>query len=128
MTRGPMGSPRKPRAGSGFTLVELLVAMVLLQIGLLASAGLVVLAARSLARAAELERAVTLVEGMADSLTSGPWHGAGERRVPPFQVRWSEVRDGFRVEALPLDVDTALVTVTVPWRPGAPTEGPSGAE
>jgi hypothetical protein len=114
MTPGPVQS-------GGFTLVELVVAMLLLQVGLLASAGLVVLASRTLTAAAELERAVSVTEAAADSLLRAPWLGGGQRREPPFLVRWTEAGDGLRVEAVAEGVDTVVVSAFSPWRPEPPT-------
>jgi hypothetical protein len=73
----------------GFTLAELLVAFVLLQVGLLASAGLILLAQRSLLRA-ELTVRAALEAGLAgDSLLRVGESGTGAGSV---DRSWGDVR------------------------------------
>lgn len=82
----------------GFSLVELLVAVVVLEIGLLGVAGMLRLAAEGMARAARLERAVSLAEATADSLDAAGWGGEGETSHGAFLVRWSRVGGVVRVD------------------------------
>ena len=74
---------------SGFTLVEILVALVVLEVGLLGVVGTLWLAARTLTRAEILERGVGVMEGVYDSLSSETAPSDGWRPSPPGQVRWS---------------------------------------
>lgn len=93
----------------GFTLVEVLVAMVVMEIGLLGVVGTLVLAARTVHRADVLERMVTEAGRTYDSVWSargprGPG-GPGGAALPatpgvPGRVRWSLGADG----ALQVDV------------------------
>lgn len=95
----------------GFTLVEVLVALVLLEVGLLGVVGTLVLAARTLTRAELEERGAAEIARVVDSLVAAGL-AAGEGRVP---VRGGEVR--WRAEGGQLNlvfstsVDTALVVL-----------------
>jgi prepilin-type N-terminal cleavage/methylation domain-containing protein len=84
-------------ASRGFTLVELLVALVLLEVGLLGVAGTVVLASRTLSRAEERERAVTRAALVLDSLEGTAGGGSGAWIGAWGQLHWSRDADG-RVE------------------------------
>jgi prepilin-type N-terminal cleavage/methylation domain-containing protein len=66
----------------GFTLVEIVVAIVIFEIGALGVLGTLVIASRTMARAEALERAVVTVERVADSLSV---HGTGEAGVVGFE-------------------------------------------
>ncbi|MGD2070864.1 MAG: hypothetical protein PVI57_19490 [Gemmatimonadota bacterium] len=95
------GSPRRP----GFSLVEIVVALIVLELGLLAVVGLSVLAARTLAEAAELQRATGALEVVVDSLLeAGSW-SPGERSLPPHRVRWWRETGQLRVRVERLDGD-----------------------
>jgi type II secretory pathway pseudopilin PulG len=72
----------------GSTLVELLVALVILQVGLLGVVGTLVLSARTVAAVTLLERGINEVEWTLDSLASSSRAGAGERLVEPGEVAW----------------------------------------
>lgn len=73
----------------GFTLVEVVVALLVLEVGLLGVAGTLILAARSLSGARRTDAAAVALERVYDSLSRG---GAAtpEGRVPlgPAEVRW----------------------------------------
>lgn len=73
---------------SGFTLVEILVALVVLEVGLLGVVGTLWLAERTLTGAEILERGVGVMEGVYDSLSSEAAPSDGWRPSPPGQVRW----------------------------------------
>ena len=77
------------RARAGYSLVEVIVALVMLAVGLLGSAGLVVVAGRSVAEALRMEAALTVAEGVADSLAQLGWSASGQRREGAFVVSWS---------------------------------------
>ena len=81
----------------GFTLVELLVALVLLEVGLLGVAGTVILASRTLSRAEDRERAVTRAALVLDSLGGTGGGGSGAWTGPWGELRWSRHADG-RIE------------------------------
>ena len=95
----------------GFTLVEVLVALVLLEVGLMGVVGTLVLAARALERAELEERGVAEVERVLDSLTVAGVR-SGEGRVP---TRGGEV--GWRADAGTVELvfatslDSTLVVV-----------------
>ncbi len=113
-----ISSPRHPAdAGSraGFTLVEVLVAIVLLAVGLLSLAGLAVTAARTTRQGGTQTVAATLAQSRFDSLASlpcqtlavsGPISGTATFRG--IRERWV-VRDG-------RDVKRLTDSLTVPGR------------
>jgi type II secretory pathway pseudopilin PulG len=73
----------------GFTLVEVLMAMVVLEVGCLGVAGTLLLAARTMHRAESLERAVTEAGWLYDSVSSLGDVGIGEVPVAVGRLRWS---------------------------------------
>ena len=72
-----------------YSLVEVVVALVLLEVGVLGAAGMVVMATRRVASTARMERALSLAEAVADSLLEGSWYGDGVRVEGAFVVEWS---------------------------------------
>jgi prepilin-type N-terminal cleavage/methylation domain-containing protein len=74
---------------AGFTLAEVVVAMTLLTVGLLAVAASALTAAHMFARAEVQERALRTAESVLDSLATLPQHGAGELPIPGGQLIWS---------------------------------------
>ena len=91
-THRPGADPRLPPSPAGFTLAEILVALVVLEVGLLGAAGSLVLATRVLHRARDLEWAVQSARSAADSLVYVGATEAGEREEPFGLVRWSVTR------------------------------------
>lgn len=73
----------------GMTLVEVLVGLVVLQLGLLAAISLSTLAARFAQRAARTEHLVTVLAGVADSLSTLDSPGSGRARHAGVDVVWS---------------------------------------
>jgi Tfp pilus assembly protein PilV len=91
----------------GFTLVEIVVAIVIFEVGVLGVLGTLVLASRTMARAEALERAVVTVERVADSLSI---HDTGEAGAVGFaggRVVWGSGA-GRTVVALSVTGDTLL--------------------
>ncbi|MEX2467733.1 MAG: prepilin-type N-terminal cleavage/methylation domain-containing protein [Gemmatimonadota bacterium] len=75
----------------GFTLVEVVVALVLLEIGVLGVVGTFVIASRTMARAEVLERATLTVERVADSLSVDGMAGDGSSPFRGGIVVWNGV-------------------------------------
>lgn len=92
-----MRAPSGATLRSGFTLVEILVSLVVLQVGLLGVVGTLLLASRTLGRAELVEWAVAEVQRTADSLfATGGGAGAGQASSGPGELRW-EVDGGGRL-------------------------------
>ena len=73
----------------GFTLIEVAVALVVLELGAFAALGLLALAAENLAAAARLEWATGEAVQVADSLSTLGVTGPGEVVRAPWRVRWT---------------------------------------
>jgi len=73
---------------SGFSLVEILVALVVLQIGLLATSALALEGLRTLRRAEVTERTGWMVRSVADSLLPLDTVDPGEREIDGLRIRW----------------------------------------
>lgn len=90
----------------GFTLLEVVVALLVLEVAVLAAAGTLEVASRTLAVAEGTERAVLEAEGVLDSLAGVGGAVSGTRAFPGGDVTWT--------------VDTAGVVVLR-------VDGPDGA-
>lgn len=103
----------------GFTLVEVLVALVVLEVGLLGVVGTLVLAARTLVRAEAREVGTAEVERVLDSLlAAGPVDGEGSVSVTAGEVAWSAAGGRIRlVFNAPLDSALVVVEGLTPPRP-----------
>jgi prepilin-type N-terminal cleavage/methylation domain-containing protein len=116
-----LGAPRR-----GFTLVESLVALLLLGLAALASASTECWTARALARAEAREDAATAAEALLDSLVAAGSGAGGVVEREGLQLEWSaESRNGMtylRVRATspgrPVRVDERFGTV---WAPPPPS-------
>jgi len=118
----------------GFSIIELLMALLVLQVGLLATAGTVFLAQRNLARAELMTRGVLAARRVADSLAGGVSGGGGALSFPWGDVVWGPGAGsppGTRVVAVStLQGDTLAVVMawgsgpdSLELRPGRPWEG-----
>jgi type IV pilus assembly protein PilV len=98
--------PRRPTARRGFTLIEVIAAIILLTIGLLAIAGMGVVAAKTTRRGSTQTLAAAIAQSRFDSLSSlpcntlaatGPTTGTSTTR--DIVERWRVV-DGWNVKRL----------------------------
>jgi type II secretory pathway pseudopilin PulG len=96
---------------AGFTLVEIVVALVVVEVGLLGVLGSLILAARTLSQAELLERATAEVHRVYDSLSVGALAGEGEREAPPGWLRWRVGAGGEAWVTFELPRDSALARV-----------------
>lgn len=100
----------------GFTLLEVVVALLVLEIAAVGVAGTLTLAARTLGRAERLERAVAVVEGVLDSLWGGSAPSGSTLGYEGGEVDWL-VEDSGQVvlSALgPVGDTLFVVTATLP--------------
>jgi Tfp pilus assembly protein PilV len=97
----------------GFTLIEVVVAIVLLELGLLGVLGTLVLASRTMTRAETLERAVIAVERARDSLSVHGMDTEGGTSFPGGRMAWSVTTGGPEISAVSEAGDT-LVRSLVP--------------
>ena len=77
----------------GFTLVEVVVALVILEVGLVGVVSSLVWAAQLTADVAVRERGLTEVTRFVDSLSVAPWAGGGEASVAGGRVLWTMEED-----------------------------------
>jgi type IV pilus assembly protein PilV len=103
--RVPQG-PRRPHARAGFTLVEVIAAILLLSIGLLAIAGLGIVAAKTTRRGSTQTLASAIAQSRFDSLASLPCNTlaangptVGSSTVRGVVESWRVV-DGYNVKRL----------------------------
>ena len=80
------GRPSATRRG--FTLCEITIALAILAIGVLGSAGLLALAARTLARAEVLAHIATAAAEIGDSLAAAQLTSDGSRALPLGEASW----------------------------------------
>jgi type II secretory pathway pseudopilin PulG len=107
---------------TGGSLVEVVVALVLLSVSGLAAVGLLHEAARTVRDAQDRERLLWAVGEIADSLTAAQGSGAGERPLAGgARVRWSVVERRGRVEG-------TLAGGAAPWVTLPVVHPPSGEE
>ena len=90
----------------GFSLVEVTVALVVFEVGILGVLAMTLQAQKTLLAAAGLESASRAVEWLADSLSFTGWGGPGSIETEGGLLRWTREADG-------------LVTITFQGGPGA---------
>jgi Tfp pilus assembly protein PilV len=97
----PVSTPLdRIRARAGFSLLEVLVALVVLEVCLLGVMGLLTLAAREISHAVQLERVAAEAAEVADSLTRAKDRRSGESLRGDWLVHWEVVEDeGFHLSA-----------------------------
>ena len=82
------------RDGSGFTLIEVIVSLLLLEVCVIGIAGMLTLSSRTLRRAESLESVVADAEGVLDSLRALRSPGAGAKSTRGGSLTWSIDADG----------------------------------
>jgi type II secretory pathway pseudopilin PulG len=78
----------------GFTLIEVVVALLLLELAVVSALGTLTVASRQLGEAEGLERVVREAEGILDSLAGVPDAVSGERAVAGGAIEWAVGVDG----------------------------------
>ena len=79
---------------SGFSLLEVIVALVVLEVAVLGAVATVVVASRTMTEAEAIERTVSALEGTADSLSMAATPGQGDKNVAGGRIHWSVESDG----------------------------------
>ncbi|KPJ83573.1 MAG: hypothetical protein AMS19_03895 [Gemmatimonas sp. SG8_23] len=97
------------KAPSGFTLAEVVVALVVLQIGVLGAMSLVVSARNTMTGAEQAERAVAVGAAIADSLSTERAIMPGEVVLDGVAADWSATGRHFRVRVFGEGGDTIVV-------------------
>ena len=90
----PSGRGPRVRAGAGLTLVEVVVALLILQTGVMAVLGTLVLSSGTLRRAERLERATGAAEAILDSLWVGARPDTSSRELGDVALEWRVGVDG----------------------------------
>ncbi len=108
----------------GFSLLEMVLALLLLQVGVLATVGLIHLSQRNLRRAELTMRGVLEAVWVGDSL-SAEGSGASGRRVRPWgELQWSQSSAPTGGHAIsvwsPVDGDTLATILALPAFPPPP--------
>lgn len=123
---GPPGADADARNGAagGFTLIEVVVALLVLEVGVLGALATMVVAAETLRRAQGLERATGRVEAVLDSLRGGATPDSASILFDDVRIRWTVDGDG-DVEIDATDLEGSLLlrtrsTVPLAWGAGAP--------
>ena len=83
------------RERCGFTLVEVMIALVVFEVGFLGVFAMTFQAQKTFLAAAALESASQAVEWLADSLSSAGWGGPGSTELREGSIRWTREGDGF---------------------------------
>jgi prepilin-type N-terminal cleavage/methylation domain-containing protein len=79
----------------GFTLVEVVVAVVILEVGVLGAVGVLHLALQTFAAAEAKQRVANVLEALADSLAEVEVVSPGTRVVGPGTAEWSVAGEGW---------------------------------
>jgi Tfp pilus assembly protein PilV len=96
----------RARSRGGFTLAEVVIALVVMQIGLAAALGMLALAQRHIRRAKALEVAGSVAAGLADSLWQTDSAAAGFCERSGVTARWAPSARGLRLEVVSSAGDT----------------------
>ena len=100
--------------GGGFSLLEVIVALMILQVSLLGVLGTFTVASSRLTRALLVERATAEVAAVADSLSMSGLRQSGGSVRGDWRVSWSVAGVGMVVRAALIDRDEPVVEVEVP--------------
>ncbi len=84
----------------GFSLVEVLVALLVLEVGLLGAVGMTLEAQRALRIASAYELAARQVAAIADSIVVTGWGGVGSHRTDAGELRWHAAGPGLAMVSL----------------------------
>ena len=113
-----MSRERTGRVPGGFTLIEVVVALLVLEVAVVGVVGALLLASATLARAAALEHQVAMTEGVLDSLARAASVGADSLRTPAGAIVWT-VDDSATIRAWATDTNGEILldleTRLAPW-------------
>ena len=101
----------------GFTLIEVVMALLVLQVAMIGVLGTLVVAARTMRRAEHVERATERAESTLDSLRGGAREGRDSSDFRGGTVRWTVGADGtLALTASGPDGIVVEIAATVPVR------------
>jgi len=98
----------------GFSLIEVVVALLVLEVGMLATSALALQALRTQRAAADLERARWAASLVLDSLSSDAPPGPGSMAVGDLVLRWGPPTNGAVVLDVVLPEGDVALTLRVP--------------
>jgi prepilin-type N-terminal cleavage/methylation domain-containing protein len=108
------GEVPHPPDRRAFTLVEVVVALVLLGVGALGMGALLRLSSMEARAADHRERALWVLAHVADSLEVSGWGGTGRSELPDGgQVRWSGTASGAEVQGVLPGGDSVWIRLPV---------------
>ncbi len=100
----------------GFTLIEVVMALLVLEVGILGAVGVLLLASETLTHAEVVERGVLEAEAALDSLQAGVFPTSGLRERPDGTLSWKTsvegtVRVRYRSHAFGVVIDVSGPTL-----------------
>ena len=104
------------RRSDGFTLVEVVVGLLVLQAGILAALGVLVLASRTMTRAQTLEAMAWRASTVRDSLASVDVVSGGRDSIGFVRASWARTANGFVIAVEGEGVSAFRLRGTRAWR------------
>jgi hypothetical protein len=104
----------------GFSLIEVVIALLVLDVGLLGVLAMTFQAQRTLLTAVASESASLAVEWVADSISNTGWGGPGALETDLGVIRWAREGSGFVTVAFEPVSGAARTVGLIPTQPNVP--------